>query len=82
MSSALLVSGGRLWRDNWAEFVPVRCGTNLIEPFLELATLLAEEAHGPQRWARLGREELPITNRLAEDGVGDIIGAQPNTVHP
>jgi hypothetical protein len=37
---------------------------------------LAEEAHGPQRWARHGREELPIPNRLAEDGVGDIIGAQ------
>lgn len=54
----------------------------VIEPFLELATLLAEEAHGPQRWAWLGREELPIPNRLAADGVGDIIGAQPNPVHP
>jgi hypothetical protein len=42
---------------------------------------LAEEAHAPQRWARFGREELPIPQRLAEDGVGDIIGTQPNPVH-
>jgi hypothetical protein len=46
-----------------------------------MATLLAEEAHGPQCWARLGREELPIPQRLAEDGVGDLIGAQPNPVY-
>jgi hypothetical protein len=35
--------------------------------------LFAQEAHGPQRRARLEREELPALRRLTDNGVGDLL---------